>query len=233
MRSRVFLLLILSLALIGSAPLAQAPDRAAALDAYGDFTRSYSLNPHPERISEMILFLQQSGIPGDDKQAPAVIGFFAEVFAANADRRPAWTEQVKVTTGRTREALDLALKYAREPQLLLKGDPNEEQPGYIDMCWAAFFASGKDVYLAAIVGRLHNLSDRKSLNRFVTAGTAQWSLSSNSRLDPRVKAYLQNALATASPEMKTAITEALEQEPDLIKARMVEVMKEQRQKGVW
>lgn len=233
MRSRVFLLLILSLALTALSTLAQSPTKTAALDSYGDFTRSYSLNPHPERISEMILFLQQSGIPSDDKQTPAIIGFYAEVFAANPDRLPAWTEQMKATTGRTKEALELALKYAKDPQLLLKGDPNEEQPGYIDMCWAAFFASGKDVYLAAIVGRLHNLSDRKSLNRYVTAGTAQWSLSSNSRQDPRVKAYLQSALATASPETKKAITDALEQEPDLIKARMVEVMKEQRQKGVW
>jgi hypothetical protein len=233
MRARAFLLVILGLAVCGVEPWGQAAGKMTTLDAFSDFSTFYYLEPHPERISETIEFLQQAGYPGDDKQAPAILGFYAEVFASNKDRLPAWTEQVKVTTGWTKEALELALQHAKDPQLLLKGDPNEEQPGYNDMCWAAFFASGKDVYLAAIVGRLHNLSDRTSLMRYVTAGSAQWSLSSNARQHPRVKAYLQTTLATASPDVKKAITEALEQEPGLIQARMVEVLKEQRQKGVW
>ena len=233
MRARVFLLVVLGLALCGVRHWGQATEKIATLDALSDFTMSYSLAPHPERISETIEFLQQAGVPSDDKQAPSIIGFYAEVFSSNKDMLPKWTEQIKLTTGRTKEALELALQYAKDPERILKGDPNEEQPGYNDMCWAAFFASGKDAYLAAIVGRLNNLSDRTSLMRFVTAGSAQWSLASNSRQDPRVKAYLQRALATASPAVKQAITEALEQDPDLIKARMVQVLKEQREKGAW
>ena len=129
--------------------------------------------------------------------------------------------------------LDLALKRSQDPEGILKADAAKEEPGFNDMCWGAFFASGKEVYLAALVDRLAGLSDRKSLMRFVTAGSAQWSLASNALQHPRVKQYLEERAKTAPPEIKEAIDQALHENPSVFQERMVAVVKEEHQKGTW
>jgi hypothetical protein len=200
---------------------------------FDHFIAFYYQSPHPELIPAAISYMGKAGIPENEDHYAPFLGFYAEVFASNKEMMPQWREKIGLTSGKTKDLLETAMNLASDPENMLKADANIEQPSFNDLCWGAFFASGKEVYLAALVKRLEFLSERTLLMRYVTAGSAQWSLASNAQQHPRVKEYLEKALESAQPEMKKAIRDTLEVNPDLFQERMVGVVKEQHEKKVW
>ena len=212
---------------------AQPVAKINSLDSYVRFTTFYYQAPNPDLVLQTIDFMQEARFPSEEAQFAPIIGFFSEVFASNKDKLPKWTERIKHTSGNTKEVLDLALTYAQDPERLLRYDPDNEKPAFNDICWGAFFASGKEVYLDAILKRLAFLSERTSMMRYVTAGSAQWSLASNARQHPLVKKYLGEALAKAQPEMRQAIKDTLERDPAVFQEGMITILKEQHEKKIW
>ena len=144
-----------------------------------------------------------------------------------------WKVKVDLTSGNTRKALDLALELSGHLRSIVHFDPAKASAANNDLCWGAFFASGKDIYLSALVDRMAGLSDRKSLMDFVTAASAQWSLASNALQHPRVKKYLEEREKNAPPAIQKAIEQALHEDPSVIQAGMTKVLKEEHQKGTW
>lgn len=202
-------------------------------ESFGMFTTFYYQTPQPERISDAIIFMQKENLPEDDNQRGPALGFFAEVFSSNKGKIPEWKAKVQDTTGTTREVLDAALEYSTDMSLLLKSDANNDNVGFNDTLWGCYFASGKVMYLEALVQRLVFLSERESLNRYLVAGTAQWSLSSNASLHPQIKNYLEAQLKTAKPEIRSAIKDALEENSEKFRENFIRTIKEQRENGGW
>lgn len=201
--------------------------------ALGKFMASYYQKPNADQISSVISEMQKDGFPNKDSQLAPIIGFFAEVFAANPDKLPGWQSQIEKTTWKTKEALELAIKSSGSLDKLLSFDPSKPNPGRNDMCWGAFFASGKEKYLEAIVQRLAYINERVSLMLYMTAASAEWSLSSNAREHPKVKQFLLEREKTAPPVIKAAIDEALTNNPGELKSKMIEFAREQHKKGAW
>ncbi len=96
------------------------------------------------------------------------------------------------------------------------------------MNWASFFATGDVRFLDHIIGKILLAEDRIDRNLFLTGASAKWSLCSNARQDKLVKEHL-----TGVKENKKQIEEILKKEPQEFRQEMIDVIKEQRAKGLW
>jgi hypothetical protein len=234
MRARRSALYAVAALIVAGSILAQEKPNAPWSDeAFWRFLTYYYQEPRPELVTSAISYMQQDGVPHRREQFAPLLGFFAEVFASNEGRLPGWKTEVAKTTGDANRVLALALQYAQNLALITQFDPEKPDPGRNDMCWGAYFASGKQQYVGALVERLAYLSERRSYMLFITAGTAQWSLFSNARQHPCVKKLLDLALLTAPPAVKKAIGDALSESPGEIKESMLQVVRMQREKKVW
>lgn len=234
MRVRSLLaILVCAVAVTPTVWAGSAPKTISDMNSFADFATHYYQHPQPELVTPAIRFMQKEGIPKNDHQLGPTASFFAEVFASNPKMVPAWMREAKKTTGRTSQALELAFRYADDPSQMTSFDPYKAKPAQNDVCWGAFYASGKAIYIDALVKRLAYLSERKSANLYATAATAQWSLSSNAREYPRVKRLLERAKAKAAPDVAKAIDVALTETPEEIQKAIVKVVKDQRAAGVW
>jgi len=208
----------------------------AEIESLEDFTKFityYYQTPNPKIVVSAIEFMQQSGFPQKEEQAPPFIGFFSEIFAANKDHMTLWNAEIGKTTGKTRKVLGLATSLSQQTESLTHLDPSVAQPSMNDLCWGAYFASGKNSYLDALVSRLAYLSERKNLMLYMTASSAQWSLSSNARLHSQVKQYLETAMKNSPENIKQAINEALSKNPGEFQENSIRVLKEQHEKKIW
>ena len=203
------------------------------IQGFDKFMTYYYQNPHPEFILETIKCLNLNKWPNQKEQFPPTVGFYAEVFALNPMMVQLWTDEIQFCEGNTKEVLQLSLKTSLKMDKMISGGLSDFDPGSNDFCWGAFFASGDTAFLAAIVERLAFLSDKFSLYRFLTAASAQWSLSSNAALHPLVKQYLQTKAKTSAPDIAQAVNDSLELDPGQITARTLAFLKNQHEKGVW
>jgi hypothetical protein len=193
----------------------------------------YYQDPHPEFILETIKCLNSNKWPEKQDQFAPVIGFYAEIFALNPLMVQGWADEVQLCGGNTKEVLLLSLKASLKMGKLIKGGLSDSDPSSNDFCWGAFFASGDTTFLNAIVENLTHLSEKATLNQFLTAASAQWSLSSNAVQHPIVKQYLQAKLKTSDPDIAKAISDSIEIEPTQIGARTLAFLKKQHEKGIW
>jgi hypothetical protein len=207
-------LTFLALAAFSIGTHASEPKQPMTPEAY-DFMRAYYyLKPSPDLISLAIDYMQKQGIPSKENDKGEVIGFFSEVFIANPKMLPKWREAIATTNGDTQSTLLNAIKYSEQPSLLTQFDPSKDSSKSNDICWGAFYASGKEIYIKALTGRLIYFDEKDNFKLFATAASAQWSLSFNSRHHSRVKAILEEILPKAPPKVKQAINDALETEPE-------------------
>lgn len=63
-------------------------------------------------------------------------------------------------------------------------------PGYNDVAWAAFGATGDTHYLQLVLDNCRYATERKSLYLYLTRASARWSLCSMAQQDAQVKNYL-------------------------------------------
>lgn len=211
----------------------QTPKKIDSVGAFDEFTNFYYEHPRPELMSSAIQWMQSSGIPAQNSQVAPMVGFFAEVFAANRSMNPEWQAEIEKTSGLTKSTLTIAMKVSRKLGALIEHNSDLLTVADNDICWGAYFASGKKVYLEALVQRLAYMKERKSIRLYSTAFTAQWSLCSNALNHQEVKAFLEAAQKKASPDIRTAIKEALTETPSEIKEAAIKVVKRQHAKKIW
>jgi len=101
-------------------------------------------------------------------------------------------------------------------------------PEYNDMNWSSFFATGDVKFLDNIISNISLAENRIDRNLFLTGASAKWSLCSNARQDKKVKKHLAGL-----KENKKLIKEILKKEPQEFKQEMIDIIKEQRAKGLW
>jgi len=101
-------------------------------------------------------------------------------------------------------------------------------PSFNDMNWAAFFSTGKTEYLDLILNNCSEAENRIDINLFLTGASAKWSLCSNSKQHEKVKEYLESN--TTYREMAEEI---LNSDVSELKNNIVNIIKEQREKGIW
>ena len=231
MRKIVFIFMML---VIASTPFYTYGQPLKTIDSDDDFSQFltyYYLNPQPDLIDKAINYASSAGMCGKPSVAPPLIGFFTEVFSANKEKLSQWQTVIDKQDASTKSVMTLAMKLSVDPLQIIEFKPLTPESN--DMCCGAFFASGKAVYIKALVDKLSYMSERKDIAVYSTAASAKWSLSSNARMHPAVLKELQRLKAEAKPEISKQLEEAISQEPNLIKQETTEVLKAQHQKGIW
>lgn len=198
-----------------------------------EFMHTYYRSPHPELVLSMIRYMGRAGVPATEDHAAPIIGFLAEVFAQNPMMTAQWRAAAAETTGLTKRVLSAAFGVSRDLSFVTKFDPQTAGPDGNDLCWGAYFASGKPEYVRALVQRLAYLSERKSLQLYLTAASAQWSLSSNARQHVGVRRILDQEHEKASPQIRAAIEEAVESDPASLEEATTKIIRQQRDANVW
>ena len=194
------------------------------------FTRNYYLYPQPELVPEAIAALGPSGFLNNANSIPPTVAFFAEIFGANPDRMPAWKELIGKQDAKVREALDASVEIGTDPGVLSFTD---RAPWMNDMCWGAFFASGRPEMLIRLIETTALWEEREDKNLFLTGATALWSLAGNARTHLPVKAALQAAMAAAKDENTRARLTLALTDVALVLDGLRAVMKEQADLGKW
>ena len=104
-------------------------------------------------------------------------------------------------------------------------------PAVNDLYWSVYFASGETKYLSYLLNiYLTHRTEKKDLILYLAAGTAGWSLSSNSHQYKPVRNFL---LSIESPANRNSINELVTDDPSVFRQREVEFYQTQHQKGVW
>jgi hypothetical protein len=67
------------------------------------------------------------------------------------------------------------------------------QPKKNDMSWGCYFVTGDVSYAQDVIAALKNLGERQDIWKYLTASSAQWSLSGIARDDATVRAALEQA----------------------------------------
>jgi len=193
----------------------------------------YYQDPRPDLISDSLKCITVTKLPSQDEQCGAFIGFYAVIFATNPEKRHTWVKQIQEMPEHDKSVLLLSLKLSEDLTKIKQIRISDSTSTDNDVCWGAFFASGQNLYLSLLVDRLVNLQERKAMWPFLTAASAQWSLSDNAIRHPRVRAYLIEREKSSPQIIKQAIKEALTSEPSLIKQKTINIAKQQHQNGIW
>lgn len=218
--------------LLAAGPLHSAEKLGIQSDADLDaFMQGYYVEPHPELVAAAIDYIGRSDVPKKASALPPLVGFFTEVFASHTERLPEWRVVIDRQPPELRAALDRAAGWASDPSKLLEGMPSS--PARNDVCWGAYFGSGKRVYLTQLLAELSHMTERDDLTLFLAAASAKWSLASNARRHPLVKAEIEAALKTSSDGPAAVLHDTLTEPPDKIREEMIAVLREQHEKGKW
>lgn len=199
------------------------------VDDLNDFMQNYYKAPHPAEISQSMIALDQSGYAAKRSAQPSIILFYSAIYAA-ADKaqQNAWRAEIKRLNGWTKALLEFAI--STPPETILDG--STISPARNDMAWGGFLATGDLYYVDEVIARLDDLGERKDLTRFLTAGSAAWSLASNAQQHPKVRAHLAARQASNGPQA-AIVAELLHKPSDQFQEEITQTLKAQHQAGVW
>jgi hypothetical protein len=211
------------------------PSHTSAIDSIGSefdfdaYIHTYYLSPNPDLIDAAIRFIGKNGLVSDEAAAIGFTAFFAEVFEQNENRVAAWDLVIAQQDHPTQQLFSTAKSLSLR-SFIRDAPPS---PELNDLCWAGFFASGRTEYLERIIRNLSYVEERSDLNLYLTGASAKWSLASNAASHPTVRMVIEESRANAGEERKELLGEVLSKSPGTITTEMTEILKSQKDSGVW
>lgn len=203
------------------------------IDIYS-FMETYYRDPRPDAIDQAISALETIGSPRNEGEEASLVGFFAEVMADNPIRVQHWRARIQErTSGKLYDTLQLALSASKNLSVLTDVPNDMLTPTANDLCWGAFFASGKRIYIQKLLDRLEHLKERKNLLLYTTAASALWSISSNMQQHLEVRARVYAEIGAYPKSIQNAVSLAESRGPVAVQADMLKVIKKQHKKGIW
>ena len=232
---RAFLALLL-LTFVPQAPAADPAPAAPAApsDPHDDsWIQQYYRDPHPERFEVEVQKMETSGALHSNDALPSLAEFFACLFRSaqpeqfaqwiktigalpEADRRPFLIAMHWANTNASQAALVAiatgkgdAAGYAKKllempiPSLETLADPKVAE---IDMCWAAFMATGDPTY-ALIVIHCAVRPTKGDVQVDTSQEAARWSLKALCETHPKLRQIKDDFYRTASPAERRALEE--------------------------
>ena len=196
---------------------------------FSAFVQEYHGNPQPERIEAAMRFAAGSDVISDDNTDLMTQVTFSCLFARYPERKAAFQQAITSLAEPARAYFQRAID--KEPADLFLQVP--VQPKKNDMSWGCYFVTGDVSYAQDVIAALKNLSERQDMWKYLTASSAQWSLSGIAKDDAVVRAALEQAAKGKNKVVADASQDALQKPPDAIRAATIEVMKAQKAAGVW
>jgi hypothetical protein len=227
--SRVHVPLIAALLLGAGAFAAEPPSPFTSKQDYGAFVQGYHNNPQPERIEAAMQFVAGSDVMTDDNTDLMTQLTFSCLFARYPDRKPAFKQTIASLEEPARTYFQTAID--SDPADLFLQVPL--QPKKNDMSWGCYFVTGDVSYAEDVIAALKNLGERQDVLKYLTASSAQWSLSGIAQDDAKVRAALEMAAKGKNKVVADAARDALQKPPEAIRAATIEVIKAQKAAGVW
>jgi hypothetical protein len=226
---RVRIPLIAALLLCAGAFAAEPPSPFTSKDDYGAFVQGYHKNPQPERIEAAMRFVAGSDVMTNDNTDLMTQVAFSCLFALYPDRKPAFKQTIASLDEPARTYFQRAID--SDPADLFLQVPL--QPKKNDMSWGCYFVTGDVSYAEDVIAALKHLGERQDIWKYLTASSAQWSLSGIAQDDAKVRAALEQAAKDKNKVVADAARDALQKSPDAIRAATYEVIKAQKAAGVW
>lgn len=197
-----------------------------------ELTKSYYLDPRPEYVELAIRELAAIDQFLENQDTwPPMVGFLAEIFAAEPDRVPAWSALIEGLDEPARVIFRKALERSKGPRHDQDAEPS---PSLNDIWWGSFFASGNTAFLDRLVDQLALVDGRPDLASFMVGSSAKWSLASNARQHRAVRSYLEARLAEEAGSQagrREHLHEVLEKTPEEIRDEMVALLRERKAAG--
>lgn len=228
MRDRSFLL---ALILMFSAALASASNLESIeySSDFDRFTHHYYKEPNPDLVDDAIRYASEAGVFQKKSAIPPLSGFFSEIFRQNPAQMKAWLAVIKQQDETTRRVLESAS--ATNPRVDIHD--YSPSPQMNDLCWGAFFASGRLEYLNRILENLQYLEERADIKLYLTGASAKWSLASNALGHALIRETIRANLSKATAARKKVLEEILTRSPAEIEAETIAILEVQRRSGVW
>jgi hypothetical protein len=226
---RVRVPLLAALLLSTGALAAQPPSPFTSTEDLGTFLQGYHKNPQPERIEAAMRFVAGSSVMTDDNTDLMTQVSFSCLFALYPDRKSAFKQSIASLDEPARTFFQKAID--SDPADFFLEVPL--QPKKNDMSWGCYFVTGDVSYAQDVIAALKNLGERQDIWKYLTASSAQWSLSGIAKDDAQVREALEQAAKSKDKVVADAARDALQKPPDAIRAGTIEVIKAQKAAGVW
>jgi hypothetical protein len=217
------------LAFLAMATAASGADGLMTEEQFGRFAQDYYLDPRPELVEAAMRFAGSSELAKRPKTMRLVQMSFSCIFARHPEHREQWKKFIATLDEPAREYLGASMNHT--PQQLL--DAVAVSPEKNDLNWSCFFVSGDPSYARNVVDAMQYLSERKDLQKYLTASSAQWSLTSIRQGHDRVREVLEAAAKGSDATIAAGAREALTRQSSEIQAATVETLRQQHEAGVW
>ncbi|MBC5846207.1 hypothetical protein H8R25_17475 [Flavobacterium sp. F-392] len=152
-------------------------------------------------------------------------GFFGALFLSDKEVKKSFESNFDKIEKQEIRKLMMILSASNIDTLYSKTKVTTE---YNDRNWASYFATGNLKYIDNIIANVPYENERTDLSLFLAGASAKWSLCSNAKQDELVKKHL-----TGLKDKNENIKEILQEDPQYFKNKMVQIIKEQRLKGIW
>lgn len=198
---------------------------------FDNFVQHYYLQPQPGLVLPAIEFAGTSRLfTKHEEFALPVTAFFSALFSKYPESIDGWKKSVEQQDAQTQTYL---LKAVGNTPRQLAAQANSGMARN-DIYWFAFFADGDTSYLDEIIAQLKYLDERKDFALFLTAATAEWSLTSNSKEHLLVRSTLETYKRNCVDEIMCSVFDKiLTQSPAQIEAEHRKIISAQQKKGLW
>lgn len=198
----------------------------------------YYLHPEPEHLPLVIESLSKEGQFNNANTIKPIMFFLSIVLRDNPDKVEGWVapliarlplleKEVIITSiwlVGTQQTKDYLAKLASTfpelgeyiNELLVKPLPDLEQstidnPGILDVLWAAFLATGDSKFVVRIITTLFDCDNSKDQMRQLIGNAAKWSLRSNAESHPKVKSICIDQLTRQSPKVVAILQDIIKE----------------------
>lgn len=192
--------------------------------SFNEILHTYYLEKDDNLVSNSIEFFNHTN-PNNKSLEHIITGFYGGLFLKSSEIKKEFKLNIEKFENDNIKYLFSRL-IENDIEKIMKEHP--VLPSLNDMNWSAFFSTGDSKYLEVILKNTLEAQNRIDLNLFLTGASAKWSLCSNSQVHKKVKEFLES-----NTQYKEQTNQILNNRPLDLKNKMIEIIKEQRSKGVW
>jgi hypothetical protein len=211
------------------APAANKLTAITTHEQFSQFSQGYYRDPRPDLVDSAMRYATTKGLWAREASQAPLLASFSCIFARHQERREAWKKSIAALAEAPRKYFQRAMD-TPPMQLLAEAAVSPEKN---DMQWGCFFATGDERYLREVIATMGFLGERKDMRKYLAGASAQWSLADIAKRDAKVKAALQGAAAGQDVKLAAAARDALDKPVADIRASAEQVLRQQRDAGVW
>lgn len=187
--------------------------------------QEYFMKPDYDELKKLLLtYYEEAEINKNQSAQMPYMGFFSVAFSEVIDSVD--LRNMINNNYSNNEFIVQCYKMSKDIESIIYIDKHE--PGINDFYWGAFFASGNKKYIKRITSELLYINEKSSLNLYLAAASAKWSLCSNSYNYALVKKYLLELAEIEPSEIKEQIIILLSKKPSELNEEMVSYLKENK-----